>query len=884
MGVPGTASAGYQAAAKNCVNCHTPAEKVSLRRDPTCPARPDWPSYTHSKIFGIQEDPHWQQRNYLLALMQRGPRIDAAIDLGINGIPNSQATLTLGSYVVRPQKGSTLSAQVKTSSSTVPLEGKSFLDLEKVGVGPSWLSWGSDWWGPFNGLKNLFDNFLTKIFVSDGKLFIGEANGGIPFLRNPQPDQDDLTAVILSLLPVAYDKKTGELISSKREHYSLPKDLEAYHYIDPLHQMALSGRFPEKLSLTDLYIVARELQKASELRAGQEGPPPSPGPSALDAVISSLAVHLNLNPQLFSDQNLYVRFSNPTDAHGLHLDFQTQGLSAVQSLSALGNLNIEELFIPGILNLGKTRASVQMTGGNGNAFSIILDHLQSEIRPMDYGQDNPRKPGLVEVKEGGVFDGAPTTFQGMEFAPGIRFEILGDGDYLLTANLNIKLKASLPFLGEISFFSPFLFSKRIRTSSEQNLFQNSDLLALPHFKLEWGPQQTPFWVSGNALLTVPNTGGILANLEMNETNLGKFTRGHLEVLATRDRENPSGNLSFHSNLSLTRRDGTFVTGGISGYSSDHLGPSFESSLKISLDHLSAEGNILEPLIENGVLGFSIQTNTLQSPPLQTYTGQFTADSIWLDPLWEPIGVSSPVLRFSFSEIQNENGVKEWMGHEFQFSGNQVEQEVKRRGIFQGPFSIELSPHPKGVAFVSLNNSHHRADLKNLKIDFDFQKVVPPGLEKSFPKISSLDAEGRCFASWSTDTESWRGHGNITCRGTPEGDVFFRDLTGERMAAALDPEHRERLYELPPLSNSIFTIHRITGIDTKNEWFNGNFDLKSDIDSLVLKAMGYQLNSYGTVDLPFRELPYTPKGFEIRSNKAIISKKREKAARLTRGVP
>ena len=139
-------------------------------------------------------------------------------------------------------------------------------------------------------------------------------------------------------------------------------------------------------------------------------------------------------------------------------------------------------------------------------------------------------------------------------------------------------------------------------------------------------------------------------------------------------------------------------------------------------------------------------------------------------------------------------------------------------------------------------------------------MVPPGLSS---KISSVDVDGRIQGHWTLDTESYAGKGKIVFRGDSQGDIFLRDSSGRRIEARLNPQAPDRLYEIPLLADSTWTIDRVDGIDFDRQRINGHFLLTTLIDYMVFQIFGVNWNEHDEVTFEYDHMPYTAKGFDTK---------------------
>lgn len=757
----------------------------------------------------------------------------------------------------------------------------------------------SNWWDVL-----LPQSLIHTVEVKDGHPTLTMAIGPLNLLRskqNPSYTEIDLTDKVLPLLPVVYSKETGKTLN-KEEFDALSVDEKRkYQRLELLYETVQAGRLPERLRFEDLYHLALNLQQASKI-AQKLGATPA-DLSKVNSLISMIKLNLSLTPEEFSSPNLYMRFRDVPDANQLTVNLSTDGIKGIQSFGSSGRINLEEFFIPSILHLGGTTADLKIMMGPQGVLQASLDHLESEIKTNDYFK-TPRKLGLLQIKSGTLKDGPPVTLDGYEWKPGIHFDSLGTDQYVLQMNLQVNATVTLPLLGDVQVNTPVLFrttfkreevekkdGDKVKKVDVLKLAAGTTLAILPGLDLQWGSPLLGQSVkgtltitdiapvlSGKALLTPPSS-GFLVKFDAENVVMGPFA-GFASPLQSVLGPLHSGEVAvsvpipkgsdgyydfdgfkdlpqFESALHFMRRDFTQLDGKLSLLSTkkdEQVNYHFD----MSLDRLDETGTkVLDPFIQKGNLNIASRTF---SPGSQSMDIDFSANSLWLDPL----GMQSPKFNFSFSTNQIENGLIDWSIKSFDFSGNPVSGKPFPAGLFQGPFFIKTLPIKDQNLAIVVDDNNRLVDIKNLKVGFDFQKIVPPGIATNTGgKITSVDVDGRIQGYWSMDTDSFKGKGKIVFQGDKEGDVHLRDGSGNRIEARLNPKDPDRVYEVPLMADTTFTIDRIDGIDEQKERINGHFVLKTLIDFMVLQILGIHWNQHDQVTFEYDHQPYSKKGFDLK---------------------
>jgi hypothetical protein len=890
-----------------CIQCHKTTPETYLPRPSPCSAEFRWPKYLETPIRDIDRYPWWIHQNFLTTQMKKEdfPVTPKKLDLGVVVLLKEDAKVPLPDIELRTQKNALISFKPILSGEAQDfnflLENQTLFSTQNVSAHQR------AWYDPL-----IPQTLIQTLSVRDGHPLLTAAVGVLNLFRsrsNPLNTEFDLIDNLLPNLPVAYQEKTGETRTWAEFGALSKEEKRKYHRIEIFYEAARSARLPERIRLHDLYHLIRDLQEASR-KAKENGAQPSDF-SKLSALISSIQLKIGMIPEQILDPNVYIKFRDAPGANDIQLDLQTDGVMGLQSVLTHGSLRMDEVFLPGIANFGSSQVDFKLSMDSQGQINAVIDHIDSEIRPMGYAKGNPRKIGLIELKTGTIRDGEPTSFKGLSFQPGIRMEGIGNDQHRLQANLNLDMTLAVPLLGEIRLTGPVLIQtnfKKVEVTQTNDAgnsqketrylpIPESTVVALPGLEIKWGNFLIPSIIKGTLLFTdIPSlktpthlstvSSGFFGKMQADQIQYGMMEKGDVELSLPINRgsdglydisgfrENPQ----FQTVLQLLKKDKTQIDGEMN-LLSEVKDKQKDYKLRVSLEHRDESGMmLLAPLIDKGLFTYSTQND---SSTLNKTQIDFSADSLWLD----PVGITSPKFNLGFVENQTENGLLDWTIHSLQVSGNPWGSKGPSQGIFRGPFWIKTLPPKDQNLIVRFDSNERLLDVKNLKVGFDFKQVAIPGLAKATKgALTGLDVDGRVQGFWSMDTESYKGRGQIIFQGDKEGDLHLRDKKGQRIEGRLNPDDPDRLYEIPLLADTTWTIDRIDGVDFDRERINGHFILKTLIDWMAFQAMGIYWNEHDQVEFTFDHLPYTNAGFDRKISEYFQSLSQEtKAPKFPKGA-
>lgn len=750
------------------------------------------------------------------------------------------------------------------------MEGQELLKLQNIQVTPN------KWYSSF-----LPNNLLQEVGIQDGHVFLRAAIGAFNLFRNssnPSYSNVDLQQYLLPFLPIAYDQNTGKIYLGENYDEITATQNPQIQKITTTSEIYENKQFPQLIKLSEIFQLIQDLAKISELK--KKNGETSNEPSNIEKAISSIVFHLNTIPDEIKYPNFYAKFHGDLNKT-FSLRVETQGLQKIEKIDSNGQLNLDEIFIPGILHLERTQADFHLKYLAGQESQIDLENIHANLKPMDFLKDNPRKLGMLQIKGGEVNDGEAVEYMGFNFPPGIHIQQIGSDTVQLQANLKINMTLFIPFFGDIEIKAPFIFETQIKADPLKLLSNNPDqkikflpqstVFFMPDFQVQVGKNSQTQLYETNLLITdIPSLeipshyyysteSGFWMSLDILQASNSPIQKGILEMFLPIKIDNCGSyqlgdlrkDLNLNAFVNLQIQDEQNISGNIDwmNITKEDI---FEANLRTTLNRYNTNGKELKPLAK----AFSF--NIIETSSEGNLQHNVSLDANFLDLGF--LELSHPQVNFYSTTSRQADGSLVCTVHDFQIQANKNQSEFKPNGIIQGPFSIKTIKAKKGLQ-ISFDPNTHRAQLQNLGIRFDVKKITLPGLwESTHHGISGIDLDGLLLGNWDFNTETYAGKGYLALRGDKEGDVHFRGKNGRRLEAVLDPNEPNRYYEIPLLADTRFVIDRIQAVDTKNEQLRGHFHLSTLVDWLALKAVGIQWNEHDEFVFDFDHLPYSKKGY------------------------
>ncbi len=146
---------------------------------------------------------------------------------------------------------------------------------------------------------------------------------------------------------------------------------------------------------------------------------------------------------------------------------------------------LEDLYIPGIVDLGSSHALAQVKLNPDHSIDFFIQDLSLDLDAMDY---LPGKTGQAQIRlhDGQILHGqAYTDPQGTFWYPGIQLHWDATHRTLqIKNNLEVKLHATLPLVGEIQLNSPLQWGSSWQDVGGWHLVPGSSSLQIPQLKIQ----------------------------------------------------------------------------------------------------------------------------------------------------------------------------------------------------------------------------------------------------------------------------------------------------------------------------------------------------------------------------------------------------------------
>ncbi|MBL7685986.1 MAG: hypothetical protein JNK65_08145 [Deltaproteobacteria bacterium] len=500
----------------------------------------------------------------------------------------------------------------------------------------------------------------------------------------------------------------------------------------------------------------------------------------------------------------------------IHLD--SHGVRAIQTNE---DFHLSRIFIPEILNLGRTSFHLDATAPN---LSIHLNQISSEIREMNWGG--------FSILSGSLEDGENVADSTHSFLPGLHLEGEIGGAFSITGNLQLSLviqgpqvplrvsaqillrtrllqtsNGLLPELGENE-----VVLQNVSVAAETDVSSSSPLLAGANIRCSDIARANDLQCS----LSIPNI-----RREVLPSFLNRYRGGALnfavplQVLQEGERRvyQPTIDLNdFQSTifLSLLGRESVNDSSGVLQVSTTQEEPcSRNYGLHFQLGALNASlGNHLSLLLEN----------------LQAH--------------------------FQISQSYQEDGS---IRFEIPIASLSSQASARQEGILRGPFHItqeSISQRPLEILFHPQENT---LSLSHLNLQFLLDRFHLPALlnasrptRNRAPQISGLTVDGRFQGHWNMNLDTLLGNGQLCLNGDSRDVVFY--------------DGRGRAISNPLISNTRWCATRIQRSDLRRQTLWGRFFLDTTIDFGLLRYFGIEMNMRERMQMAHDNFPYSLSGY------------------------
>jgi hypothetical protein len=715
-----------------------------------------------------------------------------------------------------------------------------------------------------------------------------------------------LRHTILSQLPVAYDRETGDIY-----HYTdfarrvliesncgsptviaptsgsmdggipppltqLARGLDGGNYIDLPHDVvdelrfapnlgtgyadagcglyeSLPQRFPYLFELAHALAMGRSegwhldlLRLSQDLRTLSElqsrSSNPSAPPSNPFASIDQARVEWHLSPERLALENFLLEFAESTRDHPLSLTL-VAGNRGLRTLEIDDPISLSQVYLPGVIHLGNTRFHLR---GSGPHLNVSLQEIDSEILPFDLGQSNPSERGFLHIAGGRLRDGEVFTENGLTIPPGVT--VSGDLDQALEASLNLRMDLTFQIPGGGSWaLSGQLLAQGRLVRSEQG----------------FEPEVGSTWIRLGNLSIHPYRQGV------DPSTLPALIENAFLTLT--DRSDPDeSRTGFRVSYHFSGGGLPFYGGGSGGVFIPvrALDPSTQTYHSERPQDSSASSWVYRPdLVVSDFstdfqFAFSGQRGTPDLEGGFTFHTSLDANHriydalLNLGPVGIPLGgqlLSLNPLQAHFQALQeqSEEGVCHFEVPIFEILANSGNRSG--RGILRGGVRIFQTPHAHRPLTAAYDPAAHRVEVQNLDLRFLFHRIVIPALVRASreepsarPQITGLDLDGRFRGHWSMDTVNGHGHGNL-CLVGDSADVSLRGADG-------------RILPDPLVSDTRWCASSIQRADTNHQILWGNFFLDTTFDWGLLRYLGIHLNMRERSRMAHDNLPYSRRGY------------------------
>lgn len=900
-----------------------PGKLEFLASPSDCTAEIFWPTALKTQRDFVQQSPFLRSQNYLETLLASRQGMfplevtdtSLGVYLGMNGgsslppipkVPDlrvgKDATVCTGPMLAGatgPGACQGIELEWKNGDALLPLEGLELLSAKDLEISAK-------------GILSQLPGVQAKgVTIRQGKLLLSVSvanrfwNAALPLALpfpgakispnplDPNVYDVDLTPMLVKKIPVAYDAENRESVSYETYQASTTKTkLKVLPYF---FNIARAGRFPDQLSMNEVYSVVSELRANTDPAKKQEDPAQR---AILEKLLDKLAVSAQLHPRRLMTKNLYVEFSQDPDQNLFRTDFNLSQLKNWDVL-ATAPVRIDRLFSPGIIDVANLKADVGVFLNSDKTSTMSLDDLDVELGHLEYFRTDPDKPGAFALLGGRISSIEDPFNNGLLHRPTI--SVKGDGNGA-DIELNVRLEAvslRLPQLGEVTLSGKLEGKVRLVPKFSTESLPSGDVRETKQWTIE--PHSLKFNLSELDIRTQSGIHLQNASLEINDANplassgfmskepgylslrlsFPKIEGGHFSSFTV------EGGLplikggdglydlqeTLHDVATQFTMNALKVDGLTENWTLDLKGNSFPESASFAARLSGAQFDPLGKLKRKPIENLLVQFNR-ESYDNTTYYGfHMTADRLDFDRL----DLSKLRIGFGLNKEELKPGVVRWSVPELDIQANR--SGWTKKGWIRGPIWITSKATSKNPLSVEIDKNTKSLDLKNLNLSFGVTAFSDPKLLKSTNGlITGIDVDGRLQGHWKMNYETFKGQGYLALTGDGQGDIHLRGADGMPLSKP-HPDDPTLLVGTPVLSNTEWVVRRTNGIDFENQWINGQFHLSTMIDPAVARVFGFIFDNNLVLSWQFNHdhLPFTAAGFSRKIDQYLAKKTWEEQA-------
>ncbi|MCC6272713.1 MAG: hypothetical protein IT572_04545 [Deltaproteobacteria bacterium] len=513
---------------------------------------------------------------------------------------------------------------------------------------------------------------------------------------------------------------------------------------------------------------------------------------------------------------------------------------------------LNDLFLPGLLDLGPSRGTFEVVYRGGQAVTAESRDLEINLDPMDFpARPGPTRPSIRLETATLAAAAASAELDGIETPPGLRVEFdAATGNLWMEGNLALSAQARLPGLGEVELDGQLLLRSAWRLSDTG---------------LEPVPESTVLEFRNGELWEAGGHRPLLTEFSLTLSDGPEAPEGLAAVFRGPSAE-PRARLALSGWLGRARR--------------------LELTAAVPLPlRLDAERYDLEALLQNLSAEIALQLNGSHSYATEvalrsSETGGGNGRSLSLDFDLREGENGGPARRHLIREGHLElRSEREFEGHDHYFAdfraaaidrgpvvlrGVEGELAVDRLqfqdgvsqvrvprlrlslnphgapgGILRGPVSLLLEPSAGGALNILWHGPERRLDVTGLDLRFQAAglRVLPRVLlDLLNPSVAGIGLdghfEGGFTAEFPEDRREWRARGDLRLRGDRDGDIYLMDTAGRRVG-------------LPLVRDTRWRWRRVDRIDWRRRYALGDFHLDTLLNFAELLPRGARLEGAAT---------------------------------------
>ncbi len=902
-----------------------------------CSAEIYWPKPLRVYQDFVQRNPYLRSQNYLDTLLaSRGGQFPlqsnrSTLELSLalkGGVTFLQAPIkVLGDGIALDQdSGICAGPEINTPNSASPCAGLpiDFLDGDfGISLKDTDILSGQNLRLILNGWpeRHLLTGFeFEKLSVQNGRLVLtGQlannlVNSTLPWVSqkaSPNPYDPrlwdfDITDLILKKITVAYDPQSRRALSY--DEFLQNPDKAALKIVPYFLNFAKQGLLPERLSVGSVYEAVMEL-KNNGIPLMVPDAQKKDGPKLVQDNLGEVLQHIDLKASFVPDQivakNLFVDFSKDTGKNVFQLHVQVQRLKEAEAYLH-APIKIDRLYVPGKVDVTGLSADLEVILNKTGTTAIKLSEINTEVNlyglQVEFGRTDylqkSNGEGLFAILGGRIAAGHDTILDPLAIQPALKISGNLDSGYEVAMNLRLEdLQVRLPQLGEVRLSGDIQGSFRLKPYEAFVETPEGESVLVKKWALD--PQSLKLEVKN---LDLEASNGLTlrhASLTLTDSNLlaGYFSKPIEDILSLALQAPIIGGSDFQSAkadgaLFIPRNaDGHYDIGGamlqpnlevrFAGNKHDKGVGDWRFSLQGEKSHDTTEYRII-------LDGKNFNSGgALVSQPVQNFkaiilkTAAPLEDRLQLSASAEKIDLPNlqlikPKMEFEMAFLEDGAGQTVIEIPQFGLSANPSSGPKPAYGLVRGPIYFKSLSSASRPLSLRIDRLEDMLELKNLNFKLGVFQIKDPRIRRATKgKISGIDIDGRLTGAWKMNYVAMTGRGNLSLVGDGEGDIHLRDSKGLRLAKP-DPRDPQYLVETPMLSNTVWQLTRVDGIDVGKKRINGNFRLSTDIDPAIARTFGLIIAAGKVLNWKMNHdhLPYHPAGFSSKKFEYLLKKAAE----------